>query len=218
MKKQLTKEEKELRRDKIIAITTATIIYGGCISLTALCANKIIDYNTNEKFEANAESLINDCITDDFGLNIEATVEAEPGIAEIYVSGDKLEEVISRNCIKYCEILDEYYTANGENIAYCEATKVFTPVAEEINGQIIYTAPIGATLKDGKCYQTNKLYVIEKDGQYDLPIGYTLDNVIEIIETKPYSELINYDLVIQSGVEYPKEDNQNQELILVKRN
>lgn len=202
MKKQLTKEEKELRRDKIVVITAATLIYGTCISLSALSINALHNHYTNAKYETNAQSLINDCITEDYGLRIAATNEATDEIAEIYVSGAKLEEVVTRNDIKYCEILDEYYTANGERIAYCEATRVSSPVAHEKDGETIYVIPSGATLKNGHYYEKTTCYVIENNGEYQLPIDYTLDNVIEIIETKPYSELIEYDLAIKSGEEY----------------
>lgn len=131
-----------------------------------------------------------DEVTKSYTFNDPSIELKEANSTKILMTG---EEIIFRYAgnelrdIRYCKILDEYYTINGENIAVCEvAKKTLNVVPSE------YTFETTRT----------RCYVVEKDGKYELPVGYILDNIVEIIESKPYSELIDYDLVIKSGEEY----------------
>lgn len=136
--------------------------------------------------------------------------------------GQTLVDVLNKNQIKYCEILDEYYTNDGRNIAIVtlevEHTEKIQPEAlvDEKLGVTYYTIPEGYEYIDG-CYQKKttetKVVVteVEKNGKYnklELP-GVTIKQVIsvDVVPTKSYDEIISSDFICDVKDDYAQHLN-----------
>lgn len=136
--------------------------------------------------------------------------------------GQTLVGILNENGIKYCEILDEYYTKDGRNIALVqvevEKTEKISPEAlfDESNGVTYYTLPEGYVYVNGygqKITTEIKTVItdVRKDGNYNnlsLP-GVTIKSVIstEIIKSKSYDEIINSDFVCDVKDDYAEHLN-----------
>lgn len=197
------KTKAKLSKGKVIPV-----VIGLLVTIPWTCARACVLIKENEKEKNEHYSRVIASQTEynedtrSYSFSEQSIEFKKPNETETIVPGESIIFYNKQKDIKYCEILDEYYTENGENIALCEKTETIPATAQVIDSNIIYTVPNGYTLKDGKGYRTAIYYVVEEDGKYELPVGCTLEDIVEIIETKPYSELIGYDLVIKSGEEY----------------
>lgn len=136
--------------------------------------------------------------------------------------GQTLVSTLNQNGIKYCEILDEYYTKDGRNIALVqvevEKTERISPEAliDESNGVTYYTLPEGYEYVNGygqKVTTEVKTVVtdVRNDGQYNnlsLP-GVTVKRVlsVEVVGTKSYDEIISSDFVCDVKDDYAEHLN-----------
>lgn len=131
--------------------------------------------------------------------------------------GQTLVDVLNANQIKYCEILDEYYTKDGRPIAivtleveHTETIKPEAMVDEKLNVSY-YTVPEGYEFVDGYYRKTTtetRTIVTEADqnNAYDklsLP-GVSIKRVIsvDVISTKSYDEIISSDFVCDVKDDY----------------
>lgn len=126
----------------------------------------------------------------------------------VYTSGSSLAKYLDKEEVKYCEILDQYYTVDGSDIAvltfstsahiYEDATKV------EFEGFTVYMAPEGYILEGSKCYKEsneNIVKVVPRSATGDYS-GYTipgLENaeVVDVMETQtlPFSAIEDLTLI-----------------------
>jgi len=132
-----------------------------------------------------------------------------------YCSGIKLVDGFRRSGIKYCSLLDEYYTETGEDVArvtYSLTIKQETP-GERIpldEGDVLL-APQGYVLENGKAVKYTKITVfrilpvldnvddylsVKFGGIYDGEIVNTEIEFIDVVASKPFSEIIDSDLVV----------------------
>lgn len=128
--------------------------------------------------------------------------------------GSVLVEVLQEKGIKYCEILDEYYTSDGRKIALAtvEVTRDEyidpTIINDEVKGSSAsyFTLPAGYVLKGDKGYRqvTETITIVtevRKDGDYSkiaVPGGAgKITKVVDVktVETKPYDVIAASDFV-----------------------
>lgn len=114
-----------------------------------------------------------------------------------YASGEKFVDSLKRNNVKYCEVLDEYYTENGEEIAiltYNIATRDVVPATKVIfGGTVVYMPLEGYTLVGDMCYKegTEQLIkVVPKSATGDYS-NITLDSNLTETATILNASLIN---------------------------
>lgn len=119
-----------------------------------------------------------------------------PNSQKLVSSGEYFYNELIAQDIKYCELLDEYYTLDGEDIAVVVKTETIDATIEAGDGKVKYSVPEGYHLQGTKGIKNTKSYVIAENGEFTLPEGTTLENIVEIIQTKPYSEIIDYNLVV----------------------
>ena len=128
--------------------------------------------------------------------------------------GSVLVEVLNEKGVKYCEILDEYYTNDGRNIALVtvEVTRDEyidpTIINDEVKGSSAsyYTLPEGYVLKGDKGYRqiTEEMTIVtevRKDGDYSkiaIPGGTgKITKVVDanVIATKTFDVIASSDFV-----------------------
>lgn len=134
-----------------------------------------------------------------------------------YASGEKLVANLQKNGVKYCEVLNEYYTPSGENIAiltYDVKTLDVIPAIKVnvgVTGAVVYMPVEGYTLDGDMCYkegneQLIKVVSVSANGDYsnvtldkDLTetstiMGASLVDVQEV-ETKTYEAILDMTLI-----------------------
>lgn len=206
---EYTEEKKDKRTGaKIAAIAIAV----GAIVLTIIGVNHI----DNQKEVKRTKKLV-EAYTDENGYcTLPETVLTDKSYDSKYCDGEILANMLIKNDIKYCEILDEYYTQEGKDIVFIEyiitRTEKVEPTIINLDGTEIYTVPTGYILSDGKGVKQTKetisvvLFADEiKDQNIEninedllkIPVGCKLEEVISynIQQTRPYSDIINYDLI-----------------------
>ena len=165
-------------------------------------------YNKHKETKR-AESLIASYIDEDKLVSFPQTVAISQAYDLEYCSGEKLVSELTESGAAYCIIDGEYYTEKGETIAVLtlDVTRISTvePVEEEIGGQTIYMAPTGYELKNGVCTKevvTRETKVVKRseNGDYShvMVEGASKATVVSVeeVDTKKYSSLNNYDLIV----------------------
>lgn len=206
------KPKKKNRKGRIISLVLALTI-GGAAATGAYVFTK----NELAKKEArdNANELVSlymidseSCIIDDSSITTSNAYDYE------YCDGQTLYDAIVDNGIKYCEILDEYYTADGKQIAIVTADVTYsqkiTPTTQTVDGKKISILPSGYTRKDDAGYKEEtktfvKICPVKADGNYEdtefeIPEGNEIVSVsvtdVEIVNTSKFSDIISQDLII----------------------
>lgn len=140
--------------------------------------------------------------------------------------GSVLVEVLNEKGVKYCEILDEYYTNDGRNIALVtiEVTRDEyidpTIINDEVKGSAAsyFTLPEGYVLKGDKGYRqvTETITVVtevRKDGDYSkiaVPGGTgKITKVVDtnVIGTKPFDIIAASDFVCDVNDDFAANKN-----------
>lgn len=110
------------------------------------------------------------------------------------IDGEYLSNELEKRKVDYAIIDDQFYTKNGENLVAVTAEKIYdAEKIDEGNGKFHYLALYGGTLDGDKAILRETLYILE-NSDLQLPAGYTLISVDEIISTKTYSELDGKDI------------------------
>ena len=136
--------------------------------------------------------------------------------------GQTLVNTLNEKGIQYCEILDEYYTKDGRNIAIVtlevEHTERITPakIVDETKGVTYYTAPEGYELVNGYCQKitTDTRTIITEVREDKTYVNIKLDGVtvkkvisVDIVNTKSYDEIISSDFVCDVKDDYAQHLN-----------
>lgn len=213
MKEGQVSQEKEIKettsKNKTGAKTAAKVItllalatgltVGGIYAATDLYPN----YQENKR----VEQLISANTTDDL-CTIPDLINIDKAYDIKYADGSKIANELTKQGIKYCEILDQYYTQDGSDIAILTyevtTTEYIDAIKTEINGTIVYSAPNGYTLNGDICYRTTtqtmtKIVPKNPKGDYSEVVipnvsSYELVDAQEL-QTKPYSDIIDYTLI-----------------------
>lgn len=204
-----TEEKKDKKTGaKVVAIAIVAV----AITLTIIGVN----HADNQKETKKAKTLI-EVYTDENGYcTLPKTVLTDKSYDSKYCDGDALVKTLTQNDVKYCEILDEYYTPEGKEIVFIEYSVIKTekiePTIINLDGTEIYTVPTGYILSDGKgVKQTEETISVVlpadelknqnieniNEDLLKIPVGCKLEKIISynIKQTRPYSDIINYDLI-----------------------
>ena len=140
--------------------------------------------------------------------------------------GQVLVDVLKEQGIKYCEVLDEYYTNDGRDIAVVtvEITRDDwvdpTAITDDVKGSNVdyFTLPEGYVLKDGKGYrqvtETREIVTeVRKNGDYDkmtingIPGKITKLVDAKVVKTRSFDDIINAELVCDVKDDYATAKN-----------
>ena len=188
--------------------SAADIAIGSVTAITAIILGTGLVYNMIESTKAakadteNAQYIV-ELYSDEnyYGCEISGTHPTYKTEDYKMCSGEALYDELASLNIKYCEIFDEYYTLNGEEVIEILYENEYE---KEINGERIITT------------KTIKRVVLKRD--YERLISsnygkalYGADKTTIISatgkESKPYSEIIDQDLVIDLPENITLEDN-----------
>lgn len=185
----------------ISAVALATGLIAGSLYATNVLYPK---YQENKR----VDQLITSNISNEEICTISGSIMIDKAYDIPFANGETLANKLKDHNIKYCELLDQYYTADGSDIAILtfdvETTEVIDATKTEIDGTIIYLAPEGYTLQKDKCYRTTtsqmtKIVPKSNDGDYSnvtIPnvASYTLVDVQEI-KTETFDSICDYTLI-----------------------
>ncbi len=198
---EYNKIEKKTNTKKVAKTVAAIIVIGGVVvGSIAIAAN-----NAQTKISKRTESLIDEYTVSDC-LTLPENVTITQAYDLHFCDGEELYKGITKNGIKYCEVLDEYYTEDGRDIAVLTINGTYTEYIEadcvEVNGAKIYMAPEGYELYGEYAYRIiNKSYkqIIEKQSDYSNIQIKDLDNVtidVEEVHSRPFTDILSETLII----------------------
>lgn len=183
----------------VIALTTGLIagsIYGAKVVYP--------EYQENKR----VEQLISSNLNEDSICRISGPIMIDKAYDIAYADGETIADKLKDYGVKYCELLDQYYTIDGSDIAILTydvvTTETIDAVKTEINGTAIYLAPEGYTLQKDKCYreitnQVTKIVPKSKTGDYsNVKIsGVTSFELVDVqeIKTATFDSISDYTLI-----------------------
>ncbi len=195
--------EKKTGAKRIGKTIAAIIIAGGLVVGGITGANYLINGKENQR----VKNLVAEYTNESFlMLPNEVTINQAYDIS--YCDGKKLYNEITKSNIKYCQVLDEYYTEDGHDIVVLTINGYYeerVPAIEtKIGDTSIYMAPDGYQLDGKEAFKKiNATYtkVIEPkdnvdyskitvEGLSDVQIDY------QICHTKPFSEMMDKELIV----------------------
>jgi len=161
-------------------------------------------------------------LSDDGYCELPTNIVSSMNSSYKYVTGKKIVESLVEKNIKYCSILDEFYTKDGVDIIKITYSGLLKEQIDPIiifnNGSDrMFVLNDGEVIEDGKVYRyyqgtTSRLFYL--DGRVDIA-SYLIDNGISfneiidasIIHTKSFDEIIDKDLVIDVDPENMIDNN-----------
>lgn len=199
---------------KTVGLITLALVLGIGGTIGGFIGHKA--YKEHKEYTAaksNATSIVSMYQAQDV-CSLDETIYSSMNYDTKICDGSILVEVLNEKGIKYCEILDEYYTSDGRNIALVtvEVTRDEyidpTIINDEVKGSSTsyFTLPEGYVLKGDKGYRQvveTKTVVTEvrKDGDYSkisIPgITGKITKVIDanVVGTKPFDIICTSDFV-----------------------
>lgn len=179
----------------------AIVLVGGLTIGSIVAATHIANTVSSSKAKSLVESYtVNDCLTLPENVTINQAYDLN------YCDGKKLYDEITKKGIKYCDVLDEYYTEDGRDIAVLTISGTYAEYIPadciEVNGTKIYMAPVGYELEGEYAYRIiNKSYkqIIEKQDDYSNIQVNGLDDVsieIEEVHSRPFNDIISETLIV----------------------
>lgn len=194
-------EENKTGAKKGLKTFAAIVLVGGIVIGGITGAVKLNSHTDSSR----AKSLVEDyTISDSLQLPKEVTVNQAYDIN--YCDGEDLYKAITKANIKYCEVLDEYYTSDGRDIAVVTISGKYTETINaecvEVDGQKIYMAPAGYELMGDKAYRVvNQSFtkIIEKLDDYsNIQVSGLEDAEVSVEErhTRPFEEIIDKTLIV----------------------
>lgn len=184
--------------------TIAAILIGATLVAAAAGVTyyKVVPAIEDKKETARVESLVANFTNEEGLCVIPSEVTVNRNYDTRVADGSKIANELDEQGVKYCEILDQYYTEAGSDIAILTyevtTTEVIDAEKVSINGTVIYMAPEGYILDGKKCYcETTKLVTKivpkSKDSNY---ANITIPNVskYELVDVKEVTTL-TYDSI-----------------------
>ncbi|MDE5888572.1 MAG: hypothetical protein K2H20_00985 [Bacilli bacterium] len=186
-KKKKSKKTGAKKIGKFVAI-------GGAIGVIALCGHIAAKGGIDlSKFLGTKESKLANSLVEEYTVdgvfNAPESVIIDRAYDCKYCDGEVLAEAMVSSNVKYCEIFDEYYTADGRDIAIVtlQGERVEAVEAEKIviNGATIYMPPAGYELEGDTAIRT---------------VTETIVKIVPKSETGDYSNIIldgvrNYEII-----------------------
>lgn len=201
IEKQNTNNRTGARRaSKTIAtILIAASLVAGAAGVTYY---KIVPAIEDKNETKRVVSLVEDFTNEEGLCVIPSEVTVNKNYDTRFADGSKIANELQIQGVKYCEILDQYYTASGSDIAILTYEVTTTEVCEaekySIDGTVIYMAPEGYVLDGTTCYRETTKYVtkIVPRSQESTYSSVTIPNVskYELVDIKEVSTL-TYDSI-----------------------
>lgn len=200
-KDEINNDKNKTKAKKAGKTIAAIVLVGGLTIGSIVTATHLANtISTSKAKSLVANYTVNDCLTLPENVTINQAYDLN------YCDGEKLYNEITKKGVKYCNVLDEYYTEDGRDIAVLTITGTYTEAIPancvEINGIKIYMAPVGYELQGEYAYRViNKSYkqIIEKQPDYsNIRINGLNDVSIEITEvhSRPFSDIISETLIV----------------------
>lgn len=226
-KQKETKKTLSTGAKKAIATIGVLAVLGAGVAATYVGIGHVNEYKETKR----AESLIASYIDKDKLVSFPESVIIDQAYDAEYCSGEKLVTALTESDAQYCVIDGVYYTEKGETIAILTLdvtrTDVVEPIKENLNGQVVYMAPAGYTLTNGKCTKevvTRETKVVKRsnNGDYShvMVEGSSKAVIvgIEEVDTKKYTALNGHDLIVDVADDAElKNGNCEGELVLKRR-
>lgn len=191
---------------KAIGAVSILLLLSGALTLGGMYVKDHVYPAIKE--DKRIEQLVGANITNGEGLIMPDKIMIDQAYDLKYADGSTLVEELNERGLKYCEILDEYYTPDGKDIAiltYQVVTReTIDPTKTEIDGRVIYSAPAGYMVDGNICYRDTTAQIVKivpKDANGDYS-KIEVPNVqkyelIDIKETKTstYDSICDYTIV-----------------------
>lgn len=198
---EYTEHENKTGAKKVAKTIAGIVIAGGIvIGGIATAINLTNAYGSTRAKNLVENYTVSDCLILPENVTITQAYDLN------YCDGKRLYDAITKKGIKYCEVLDEYYTEDGRDIAVLTISGTYTEaipaICEEINGVKVYTAPTGYILDGEKAYRViNKSYtqIIEKQSDYsNIQVNGLEDVSIDIKEvpSRLFTDILSETLII----------------------
>lgn len=191
----------------VLAVTISTAIGG------AVAYNKISKYIKDTEAKKNTTGIVS-MYQKDNTCSLNEKIYSSMNYDTKICDGQMLVDVLNEQGVKYCEILDEYYTTDGRNIALVtvEVTRDEyiepTIINDEVKGSnaSYYTLPEGYTLVGNRGYkqisETRTVVTeIRKDNDYTkMSIPGATGKITKLVDvnitsTKSFDDIVNSDFV-----------------------
>lgn len=154
-----------------------------------------------------AKSLIEAYTNEEGFCTLPSEVTVNKAYDIVYTSGSSLAKYLEKNEVKYCEVLDEYYTIDGSEIAiltFSSSTHVLEPATKvSYDGFEVYMAPEGYVLDGKMCYKDTDEQIVKvvpknPNGYSNYALeGYENAELIDVREvtTQPFSSIVDLALI-----------------------
>ena len=200
-KDEINNDKNKTKAKKAGKTIAAIVLVGGLTIGSIVTATHLANtISTSKAKSLVANYTVNDCLTLPENVTINQAYDLN------YCDGKTLYNAITKSGVKYCEVLDEYYTEDGREIAVLTITGTCTESipAEcvEINGAKVYMAPTGYELNviTDKISSLVKVIgsMIQASWSSNIRINGLNDVSIEITEvhSRPFSDIISETLIV----------------------
>ena len=213
---------------KVVSIVLAAVLGVAAIGGAAYGLTELNEYMENRRTVKSVTSLVQKYEGPNNFVSLDETIYSTNNYDTKICNGQVLVDVLKEQGIKYCEVLDEYYTSDGRDIAIItvEVTRDLWVDPEVINDEVkgsavtYYTLPEGYVLKNGRGYKQvveSKEVVTEvrKDNDYSKITINGIEGKItkvgepKIVKTKSFNDIINSELVCDVKDDYASSKNGN---------
>ncbi len=216
------KKEKKTKTGSRVGRTISALALAGVLGLGAFTTGGFFGHGplkglANLTESGRARSLVAEYTNDDYFCSLPDEMLINKAYDISYTSGEKLVSSLKKYDVKYCEVFDEFYTPNGENIAiltYDVATLDVLPaikVGVGFSGAEVYMPVEGYTLNGNMCYkegneQLVKVVPVSQTGDYsDISLDTQLTETATItgaslvdvreVSTKTYDAILDMTLI-----------------------
>lgn len=228
------KAGKDAKKDKTKTGGKMAKRVGSLILAAAVFVGGFGAYHGAKQFgsDRRAKSLVENYTNEDGYCTLPSEVVVNKAYDIVYTSGASFAKYLDKNNVKYCEVLDEYYTPDGSDIAiltFSSATHVMEPAVKvEYDGFVVYMAPEGYTLDGNMCYKESEEEIVKivpksTSGDYS---GYKLEGLesaelvdVKEVSTQPYSAITDLTLIcdVADGTTLNKDNECSATLRLAQR-
>jgi hypothetical protein len=213
---------------KIVSWVLVAALGLGAIGGAAYGLNELNKHMAHKKTVKSVTSIVQKYEGPNNFVSLDETIYTTGNYDTKICNGQVLVDVLNEQGIKYCEVLDEYYTNDGRDIAIVtvEVTRDLWVDPEVINDEVkgseftYYTLPEGYVLKNGRGYkqvvETKEVVTeVRKDNDYSKITISGIEGKITkvgeptIVKTKSFKDIVASELVCDVKDDYAATKNGN---------
>lgn len=209
------------------AVGTCALIAVGIVSLSAYVESHKPIVPNQVYYDKVASDFVKTHKSANESIYIPSSIETDASEDYTWFTGESLNKALGNNKIKFCKILDEYYTPNGDSIALVKIKEVINAPYEIITDPETlesvkeYHVPMGYTLVGDKGERIRITACVLEGGKTPESI-VKMDETdeivdVQIIDAKPYSSIISSDIVVDVPEESVENISEEAEVKLVKK-